>query len=509
MLRKLRKIAFSRLFVVGMAIVMQLALFFVMLLWLDEYSHIFNTVMSIVSFAVIVSVINRNMIVEAKIPWIILILLMPLFGTALYLSFSGSKMPKKHRKLFVSISEGIGSCFDEEIKSVESVFKEVGTNADMCRYIYNTTLQLPYKNTKTNFYSSGESFFDALLAELKKAEKFIFMEYFIIAEGYMWNSIFDILQKKASEGVQVRIMYDDLGSVGTLKSNFYKQLCKCGIKCIKFHPFIPVVSEVHNNRDHRKITVIDGKCAFIGGANIADEYINKINRINGHWKDSVIKLTGDAVKSVTAMFLHLYGIQSGVVENYKDYMIAHPSTGEKGFVIPFSDGPKPAYAQHVGENVILNMIYSAKEYIWITTPYLIIDDKLRNALCSAAFRGVDVRIVTPHIPDKKLIFAITHSFYPYLQKRGVKIYEYTPGFIHSKQIVCDGKTAVVGTINLDYRSLVHHYECGVLLINTDSVSDIKKDFENIFECSQNMINFRQNPFVSVLCRICSAFTPML
>ncbi len=510
MIPKLRKIAFSRLFVVGMAIVMQLALFFVMLSNLNEYSTLFNAVMRIVSFLVIVSIINRNMVVEAKIPWIIIVILMPLFGTAMYLAFSEYRMSKKQRKLFLQINANIVDNFGYDISNRHIVVADAGKYRGLCNYIINTTLHLPYKNTNTQFYPDGSLFFEALLCELKNAEKFIFMEYFIIANGYMWGCIFDVLAQKVQQGVEVRIMYDDLGSVSTLKYNFDKTLSSTGIKCIKFHPFIPIVSEAHNNRDHRKITVIDGKCAFVGGANIADEYINKNNRIDGYWKDSALKIEGEAVKSVTAMFMHMYGTQLGKVDDYSSYLCSCKNKADKkGIVVPFGDGPRPAYTEHISENVILDIINKAEKYIWITTPYLVIDDKLINALCAAAYRGVDVRIVTPHIPDKKIIFAITHSYYPRLQDKGMRIFEYTPGFIHSKQIVCDDEIAVVGTVNLDYRSLVHHYECGVVLIGTDTVDDIKNDFCHIFECSTDMKDFKQNRFVSILCRFCSAFTPLL
>lgn len=507
MIGKLRKIAFSRLFLVGLAILLQLALFFIMLSGLNEYSKVFNTIMRIVSLSVIITVLNRNMTAESKIPWIIVILLLPLFGTAMYLAFSEVKMPKKQKQLFRTINISLADNFNTEIENRNEIIDETGEYKGLCNYIFNTTLQLPYKNTDTKFFSGGELFFEDLIMELKNAKKFIFMEYFIIDYGYMWDSIYYILLEKAKQGVQIRIMYDDIGSVSTLKANFAKSLSKEGMECIKFHPFIPVISEIHNNRDHRKITVIDGKCAFVGGINIADEYINQKERF-GHWKDTALKLKGDAVKSVTAMFLQLYGIQKGKTEEYEEYLIKE-SCDSKGFVVPFGDGPKPAYIQHISENVILNLINNSKKNIWITTPYLIVDGKMLNALISASLRGVDVRIVTPHIPDKKTIFAITRSYYSKLVKDGVKIYEYNPGFIHAKQIVCDGNIAMIGTVNLDYRSLIHHYECSVLLIGTDTVDDIYNDFKDIFTKSTDMKDFKQNKFVSTFCRFLSAFTPLL
>ena len=507
MIGKLRKIAFSRLFLVGLAIVLQLALFFFMLSGLNEYSKIFSSVMRFVSMIVIITVLNRNMAAESKIPWIIVILILPLFGTAMYLAFSEVKMPKKQKKLFHNINISLADNFNDEIQNRDEIINQTGEYKGLCNYIFNTTLQLPYKNTQTKFYSVGELFFEDLLNELNKAEKYIFMEYFIIGYGFMWDSIYDILCQKAKSGVEIRIMYDDLGSVSTLKYNFAKSLCAKQMECIKFHPFIPVISEVHNNRDHRKITVIDGRCAFVGGINIADEYINKKDRF-GHWKDTALKLEGEGVKSITAMFLQMYGIQSGKTDDYKNYLVKQ-TCASNGIVVPFGDGPKPAYAQHISENVILNLINNAKNYIWISTPYLIIDGKMINALCGASLRGVDVRIVTPHIPDKEIIFAITRSYYGKLQKEGVRILEYTPGFIHAKQIVCDDKIAMVGTVNLDYRSLIHHYECAVLLVGTDTVFDIKNDFCDVFSKSTDMKEFKQNRFVSMLCRFLSAFTPLL
>ncbi len=510
MVGKLRKILFSRLFIVGMAILLQMAVFFVLLFYLNEYHYIFNIVMHVISFAVLISIINRNMITEAKIPWIIITMIMPLFGCALYLTFSEGKMSGKEKKLYHDIAENTSKYFENEVEKHRRVLEMADKYAGQCRYIQNSTTQLSYINTRTEFYPTGEQFWQGLLDELENAEKYIFMEYFIVQEGVMWDAILAILRRKIAQGVEVRFMYDDLGSVSTLKWNFNKSLTQIGIKCVKFHPFIPVISERHNNRDHRKITVIDGKCAFIGGANLADEYINRVDRVGGYWKDSAVKVTGAAVKSISAMFLQNYDIQSGCSEDYAKYLEGDFGVeGDGGIVVPYGDGPRPAYMENVSESVLLNMINQAKKYVWISTPYLIIDGKLTDALRCAALRGVDVRIVTPHIPDKKIIFAITHSYYGRLTSAGVKIVEYTPGFIHSKQIVCDDEIAMVGTVNMDYRSLIHHYECGVVMIKTECIKDIRSDFENMFRQSCDMQDFKQNAFVALMCRLCSLFTPML
>jgi cardiolipin synthase len=325
----------------------------------------------------------------------------------------------------------------------------------------------------------------------------------------MWQRIFEILKSKASQGVDVRFMYDDLGTVKTLPWNFDKTLKKHGIKCVKFNPFKPVVSERHNNRDHRKITVIDGKIAFVGGINIADEYINKKERF-GVWKDSAVMLRGDAVKSFVLLFLKSYCMQSGETEDFSSFLdIKYTPSDDNDIIMPYGDEPNPEDMSYVAENVYLNIINQAERYLWITTPYLIIDEKMENALIRASQRGVDVRIVTPHIPDKKIVFAITRASYLKLITAGIKIFEYAPGFLHSKQVLCDDDISTVGTVNLDYRSFIHHYECGVLMYNDSCNKDIKKDFENMFEVSLDMKDFRQNRFVLMLCRIMMAFTPML
>ncbi|MBQ8525113.1 MAG: cardiolipin synthase [Clostridia bacterium] len=501
---------FSRLFIVGFSIVAQFALFMMVISRLNEFHIAFNITMHIISFAVIVSIINRDMITEAKIPWIIITLLVPLFGTVLYLCLSEYKLSRKQKKQHQLVIERIEKHFSSDKRTHFKLMEIAGKYKGQCRYILKNTRQFAYENTDTEFYPDGESFWNSLKEELSKAKKYIFMEYFIIEDGIMWNSIFEILKEKAASGVEVRLMYDDLGSVNTLEWDFDRQMRRNGIICVKFNPFKPVISERHNNRDHRKITVVDGDVAFVGGLNLADEYINAKQRF-GYWKDTAIRLRGNAVKSLAALFLQNYDDQTGIVENYASYLSKDyaPNPGAKGIIQPYGDGPRPAYGDYVAANIFLNMINQSERYIWITTPYLIIDSKLQNALCTAAMRGVDVRIITPHIPDKKAIFAMTRSYYHRLQAGGVKIYEYTPGFMHAKQVICDDEAAIVGTINLDYRSLIHHYECGVFMVGTKCISDIKQDFINLFSCSQNMLGFSQKRLVTLLCRLGTAFTPLL
>lgn len=343
-----------------------------------------------------------------------------------------------------------------------------------------------FDKSKTTYYPIGEEFYAALLEELQKAEQFIFMEYFIVQEGQMWNPIHEILKEKAAQGVAVYVMYDDFGCMTTLPERYYTQLSDDGIHCIPSNKFAPILSHIHNNRDHRKITVIDGKVGFTGGINLADEYINAIVK-HGHWKDTAIKIEGNAVRNLTALFITSWNTQSKEHIDCGTYMSITTDQAEgNGYVIPFGDGPEPIYKDNIGKSVYLNMINAAKDYLYITTPYLICDHELLNALRIASKKGVDVRIITPHIPDKQAVFWMTRSNYKVLLEDGVKIYEYKPGFIHAKSFVCDDKFAICGTINLDYRSLVHHFECGAWMYHTDCILDMKTDFLKTMAQSQEI-----------------------
>ncbi len=334
-----------------------------------------------------------------------------------------------------------------------------------------------FKNTKQTYYPLGEDMWQAMLSDLEKAEKFIFMEYFIIEEGRFWNSILDILKRKAAEGVTVRVLYDDIGCMSTLPGDYHKHLAKFGIEAAPFSRLHGQADGEFNNRSHRKICVIDGKVGYTGGVNIADEYINKIERF-GHWKDTGVRLEGEAVWELTRLFLTDYGINAKVLPERKcEFYPKQSDLHADGYVIPFGDAPYPLYERRVGKSVIQNMLASATKYMYMTTPYLIIDNELCQSIENAALRGVDVRIIVPHIPDKKLVFGMTRSFYHRLMKSGVKIYEYKPGFIHAKSYIADGEYAMIGTINLDYRSLVHHFENGVWMYRCESIKDLKKDIE--------------------------------
>lgn len=516
-MKKVFKLIFSRATLVVVAILLQLGVSIVLPYVINHYyplviSNLFipiEILFQLIALILIVRIINSDMNIEGQLVWVFICLLFPLFGIMIYFLFVRRRPPTKHRKYFRAMKY-------EHIKYKERTEiekKEIEQEADkyfgQFEYIYQTTGLKTYKNTDVKYLHNGEIFLNDLLKSLEQAQKYIFMEYFIIEQGEMWSKIFDVLKQKVSEGVEVRIMYDDLGSINKLPNNFAKKLNKMGIKCVKFNSFLPVISAIHNNRDHRKITIVDGKVGYISGINIADEYVNIVQRF-GYWKDTAVRLSGDAVKNLIHMFVPLYDIQTMQMEDVKSFepneMLAVES---KGCVCPFGDGPRYYIKDDVSENVYLNMINQAQKYIWITTPYLIIDNKLTNALCSAAKRGVDVRIVTPHIPDKKIIFALTRSSYKVLKESGVKIFEYEKGFIHSKQVICDDDIGVLGTINFDYRSLLHHYECGVLMYNQPCLKSMKADFKHIFSVSIDMKDYKQNPFMRLVCAIIKLFTPML
>ena len=333
-----------------------------------------------------------------------------------------------------------------------------------------------------------------MLKELEKAKKFIFLEYFIVERGKMWNSILEILERKAKEGVEVRFMYDGMCSLLLLPYSYPKKLRALGIKAKMFSPIRPLMSTSQNNRDHRKIVVIDGRVAFTGGVNLADEYINEKKKF-GHWKDTAVKVEGDAVKSFTIMFLQMWNSSEWGTEEYGKYVQTEPEAEweDAGFVIPYGDGP--ATSENVAETVYLDIIHNAVKYVHIMTPYFIVDNAMLDALQFAARRGVDVRIIIPHIPDKKPIFAMSRTFYPDLLAAGIKVYEYKPGFIHAKVFVSDDKKAVVGTINMDYRSLYHHFECAAYLYKSKAVADVEKDFQDtVMQCIEVDLNYYKKIF---------------
>ena len=411
---------------------------------------------------------------DYKVPWLLFVLILPIAGFMLYFLFYSRKLQEKFVRRLDELKKYRYERNQTKIlNELERANSHAAAQAKMLCSISGASV---FGNTKQTYYPLGEDMWQAMLTDLEKAEKFIFMEYFIIEEGKFCNSILDILKHKAASGVVVRVLYDDIGCMSTLPGDYAKTLRSYGIEAVPFSRMRGQADGEFNNRSHRKICVIDGKVGYTGGVNIADEYINEIVRF-GHWKDTGIRLEGEAVWELTRLFLSDYGLNVKALP--KDEYELYPTSDifENGFVVPFGDGPSPIYEHRVGKSVIQNMLGSATRYMYMTTPYLIIDNDLCTSIESAALRGVDVRIIVPHIPDKRMVFGMTKSFYHRLMKSGVKIYEYEPGFIHAKSYIADDEVAMIGTINLDYRSLVHHFENGVWMYRCDSIKDLKADIE--------------------------------
>ncbi len=483
-MRKVLQIVFNRIFVTALIVLMQIAFFiFVIIRWSSHYVMI-AAVLRILSLIVVVYLIYKPTNPAVKLAWIIPILTFPIFGGILYLAFGHVFISKNLKKNMQLADEQM----KKNIPDNKDIRRELQAKneiiANQFGYLNTFSGTSVCKNTKTQYFSDGLAYWKQLLQDLETAGHFIFLEYFIIGEGEMWNAILKILEKKAAQGVEVRLIYDDFGSVLKLPKQYEQYIEKKGIKCVAFNKLIPFMSIILNNRDHRKIVVIDGKIGYTGGVNLADEYIN-YETLHGYWKDAGIRLYGEAVWNFTVMFLQMWNITRPTDEDYSPYRCRFEEhTGGRGYVQPYGDTPFDD--ETVGENVYLNMIGYAKKYFYAFTPYLIIDNEMNTALKLAAKRGVDVRLVTPGIPDKKSAYWLTQSAYVNLLESGVKIYQYTPGFIHSKCVLCDDEAAVVGTVNFDYRSFYHHFECGVLMYQTETIDELKKDMEDTFAKSEEI-----------------------
>ena len=483
MIDALRKFLRSRFFLGAVCILLEFALLIFVFSWLYDVFWPITILAWVFYFITLIYILNRDEIPENKLPWLVILLLLPILGAFVFMLLSSNSTSKDDYLRYEKSAKKIRP----HMRQTENIEKLKALDIDayaQARYLFDGARMPVFNKSKTTYYPLGEDFHVDLLTELKKAKRFIFMEYFIVQEGVMWDSVHRVLRDKVTQGVEVYMLYDDLGCIATLPDDYYKELCDEGIHCLPCNKFKPILSHIHNNRDHRKITVIDGKVGFTGGINLADEYINAYEK-QGHWKDTAVNSEGEAVKSLSALFMSLWNMQSEHQLSADMYLSGFVCEDcGSGYVVPFGDSPSPIDTEDIGKTVYMNMLSAARDYVYITTPYLICDRELLNAICNASRRGVDVRLITPHIPDKKAIFLMTRSNYKKLIDSRVKLYEYTPGFIHAKSFVCDDKFAVCGTINLDYRSLVHHFECGAWMYNTESIIDMKDDFLSTVEVSQ-------------------------
>lgn len=510
-LKKILSVVTHRALVAAVLLILQILLFVVAIRRFSDYLVYFYAACVTISLVVVLYIINKNDDPGYKIAWIVPILLLPLFGGMIYLLLGANSLTRRTRKNMLGMRRGFVETLSRDNKA--KALSDYGLDAvNQSRYLEEYALCPLYANTKTTYYPLGDVVFQPLLEDLRKAEKYIFLEFFIIAPGKFWDSVLEILEEKAKAGVDVRVIYDDMGSMWTLPSHYDRELEKKGIRCHCFNRFVPVLSVRLNNRDHRKICVIDGHTAYTGGFNLADEYINEKLRF-GHWKDSGIRLVGEGAWSMAVMFLTMWEYVDGCKEDYEVYRprrLPEESREGRGWVQPYADCPLDS--EPVGETVYRNLVSKSKRYIYFTTPYLIISDSLKDALCSAAKSGVDVRIITPHIPDKKTVFEVTRAHYGPLLEAGVRIYEYTPGFIHAKNCVCDDLYATVGTVNLDYRSMFLHFEDGVWLCDSQTVFDVKDDILNTIDKCQEVTleESRNHPFPRLLLRsVLRVFAPML
>ena len=454
------------------AILLQALWLFVLFQWLAPWAALINAVLSVLALVFVLYLVTKQDESTYKILWLLVILTFPLPGALLYLIFGNKRTTRPLQKKFNATPPLPADATDPE-PVYQALAQEDRRLSQTFRWVQNKTGFLPYPNEAAQYCPLGEVLFPEMLAEMKKAEKFIFVEYFIIDNGLMWGSMVDILAEKAAQGVDVRVLYDDLGSISTYTKKDVEALQKKGIRCVAFNPLVFIKGTL-NCRDHRKMLIIDGKVAFSGGVNLADEYINHIVKY-GHWKDIGFKLTGPAVENYTRMFAQFWNAFAG--ERVPDsYIVERPVelAGSDGLVLSYYDSPLGVDA--ISNELYIDLLSQAEESAWFFTPYLMPGNALLDAFVRAARRGVDIRIIMPGVPDKKLVYRMSRSFYEVLLEAGVKIYEYTPGFVHAKACLIDGKVGTVGTVNLDYRSLFLHFENNSLFYRASLLEDLKADF---------------------------------
>ena len=475
--KKFFKMVFSRAGIFVILILVQMLIFLGIPYYLKECATFIYSVMSLMEIIVLVYIINTEGNPAFKLSWILCVMAVPVVGTIFYIYVHLQLETRFVQNRLAALRMETEPYMDQDQKITDALWEGKSANAQLSYYLSHQLGFPTYRNTEAEYFPVGEAKFTSMIKELEKAEKFIFMEYFIVEEGIMWNTILEILKRKAAEGVEVRFMYDGMCAFDLLPYSYPKKLQKYGINCKMSNKIRPFVSTIQNNRDHRKICVIDGQVGYVGGVNLADEYINEKERF-GHWKDTAVLLRGDAVQSLTMIFLQMWDVDMRGVEPYGKYLTKKADTlNEKlGYVIPYADSPFDH--ENVGEEVYFHILNHAKKYVHIMTPYLILDNEMLTTLIRAAKSGIEVIIIMPHIPDKWYAFAVAKTYYKELIEGGVQIYEYTPGFVHAKIFVSDDDTATVGSINLDFRSLYLHFENGVFIYDNPEVQKVEEDFQN-------------------------------
>ena len=495
-MKKFIKVVFGRFGISIFLIVLQAAILMVALMRFQQQFTYIYLFFLLLSFLSVMKILNNRINPAYKMAWIIPIMAFPIFGGLFYFLFSSDQTQKKFLKEMQPINDQMSKYLRQDEQMLVDIQKADARAANQSHYIHNYALCPVYEHTTSEYFPLGEKKFERFLEKLKQAEHYIFLEYFIISQGDLWESILEVLKDKVQQGIDVRVIYDDFGCLFQIPPNYHKTLESMGIKCCVFNPVAPVLNLRMNNRNHRKIAIVDGHTAFNGGINIGDEYINAYDK-HGHWKDTALMIQGEAVWSFTVMFLTMWNYLRKTEEDFdafRPHVYHEEDFDNDGFIQPFTDSPLDG--EFIGETVYLNLISNAKDYIYITTPYLILDNEMISALSNAAKRGVDVQILTPHNGDRWFVHAMTRSNYRFLIEDGVKVFEYTPGFVHSKMFVVDDEYAVIGTINLDYRSLYLHYECATWLYKTKTVLEMRDDIQKTLEVSSQITleEYNQTPF---------------
>ncbi len=504
-------VIFSRVTIMAVLLLVQIVILIATLTHLKDYATYIYAALMVLEVVCVIYIINSKSNPDFKIMWIMLIFVLPVFGSAMYLFMKIMPGTGFMKRRLSDLNTATKPYMTQDEETLESLRVSKPANANLAHYL-SKQLSFPvHRNTSVKYFPSGEAKFEEMKIQLRKAKEYIFLEYFIVEEGEMWNSILDILVEKVKEGVEVRFMYDGMCSMIQLPYNYDKQMRKLGIKCKMFSKVRPILSSYQNNRDHRKILVIDGKVGFTGGVNLADEYINVKERF-GHWKDTAVMLEGEAVQNLTMLFLQMWNITQVRADDFTKYLTPKSLDfkRELGYVLPYGDSPFDN--EIIGEQVYFHILDHAKKYVHIMTPYLILDNEMLNTLTYAAKCGIEVIIIMPHIPDKWYAFILAKTYYEELLRAGVQIYEYTPGFVHAKVFVSDNDTATVGTINLDYRSLYHHFECGTFIYNNPVVWEIERDFQTTLgKCEKvTILDLRSRNFVErVLGRILRLVAPLM
>lgn len=507
---KILRAIFSRTTFMILMILLELLILYSVFHWFGAQAAWIEEVLRFISGIIVLSIIKNSRHLSSDMMWIVAIMLFPIPATAIYILLDADMISSRTMWNLVKSTKEAGKYYKQDPAISEEMNQSAPELRGQFRYISDSAGFPFYRNTGFDYYGLGDTGYPVMLEEMRNAKKYIFLEYFIIEEGKMWNGMLEILEQKVKEGLDVRVMYDDLGSFMTLSASYAKKLEEKGIKCIPFNRINPIIGIIMNHRDHRKIMVIDGKTAFSGGVNLADEYIN-VKVIHGHWKDNVIRIKGEAVWSYTVMFLtHWNALAKEAKDEDFEVFRAEPEPGEPdGYIAAY--GETPLDTEITAQNIYMGILNQANDYCYIYTPYLIIDTELINALILAARHGTDVRIMTPGIPDKKVVWMITRSYYKQLIEGGVKIYEYTPGFVHSKVFVSDDRIATVGTVNLDYRSLYLHFENGTYLYGSRKVLDVKKDYLEAIEKSHQVTadECHTGPLKSYFIAVLRLFAPMM